>query len=123
MSKLEIVLPAIVLALSFMMKLFVDRTPNIPIAIQTTYELPIDIVFLALTFAAAFVIIKPGESGRGIVHFAVYVGISVLAIVLARRSNRFFDRNRWLLSAALFVFNLVIALSTLVISMKLVSGK
>jgi hypothetical protein len=123
MSPLEITLPIVILVLCFLMKLFVDRSPDIPSTIETTYELPIDIIFLALTFAAAFTITHIQQSGRGLFHFAVYVVLAVLIVVMARRSNNLFVANKKTHSAAVFVLNAVVAVLTLVVSMELVTSK
>ncbi len=123
MSALEIFLPAIVLLLSFLMKLFVDRTATIPLAIETTYDLPIDIVFLGLTFCAAFAITNPDHIGPGLVHFSIYICIAVVSIVLSRRSNKLFDESQIGASVIAFLLNFTIAAIALVESIELVSGR
>ena len=123
MKSFELGLPLAILVLSFLMKLFVDRAPNLPVAVQTLYELPIDMVFLALTFAAAFVISKPNEAGRGMMHFVGYSVAAVCAIVLTRRSISFLDRNRWTVSVLLFMANLAVAAYVLSSSMNMVAPK
>ena len=122
MSILEILLPGIILCIAFGMKLFVDRSPDVPMMIETTYELPMDMVFLALTFAAAFSISNPAEAGRGLAHFASYVVAAIVCVALSRRSIRVFDQDKRFASAVVFVANFLIAMSTLVISVELVSG-
>lgn len=123
MSSLEIILPVFILGIAFTMKLFVDRSPNLPLAIETTYELPIDVVFLALTFAAAFSIIRPTDAGRGLAYFAVYVVVAMISIVLSRRSTRYFDKERLWASGFAFLLNFMMAVSALVFSIRLVSKK
>jgi hypothetical protein len=123
MSALEIVLPIVILVLSFLMKLFVDRSPDLPSLIETTYELPIDIIFLAITFAAAFAITNSAQSGRGLFHFSIYIGLAIIIIVMSRRSNKLFIVDKKTQSSALFVLNTVIAVVTLLVSMRLVASK
>ena len=123
MRPLELILPVLILALAFLMKLFVDRAPNLPKAIETTIELPIDIVFLALAFASACVITKPKDPGPGFSHFVVYVIIALVSVALARRSRNCFDQeNRWL-SGILSLANFAVTIIALATSMKLVTGK
>jgi hypothetical protein len=123
MSNLEIILPAIILFIALMMKLFVDRIPDLPLAIVTAYEFPADMVFLALTFAAAFSISRPDEAGRGLVHFASYVCVAIISVALSRRSTRLFYKEARKTSVAVFLANFSIAISTLIISVNLVSEK
>ena len=123
MWTLDVILPGIILAMAFLMKLFVDRSPDLPIFIEATYALPVDIVFLSMTFAAASCISKPTQAGTGLEHFAVYVLLAVLSIFLYRRSNTLFDSDEYFTSACLSLLNFPIAFASLIDSVKLVSGK
>lgn len=119
MSQLDVILPTIVLLLAFVMKLLVDQAATVPLAIETTYALPIDIVFLAITFAAAYAISKPDNAGSGLVYFAVFIGVAMLTVFMSRRSTHLFDRDKRKVSAALFLLNFAVSMTTLILSVHL----
>jgi hypothetical protein len=109
--------------MAFLMKLFVDRSPDLPGLIDAVYELPVDVVFLAMTFAAASCISKPSQAGIGLEHFMVYVLLAIVTIFIYRRSSHLFDADKYVKSGFLAMLSFPIAFATLIDSVKLVSAK
>jgi hypothetical protein len=121
MTIFEIGIAAIILGIQFIMKLFVGRSPSIPEAIEAVYDLPVDIAFLAASFAAAYCIKSPNGASVGLIHLLVYLLVAVIVVFLSRKSTESFYKPEYTLSAALAVMNYSIAASTLVLGMDLVS--
>ena len=96
MNQLEIILPIALLALEFVLKLFIDRSATLPVLIRSVLELPVDISFLATSLIVAFTILSPSNSEEGLVRFVIYLIGTVLVIFGWRRSVAFFEQDhRW----------------------------
>jgi hypothetical protein len=121
LNNLEVWLPITLLALKFLLKLFVDQTATAPILAQATYSLPVDIVFIAASFGAAFTLASPNNTGRGLIHVLVFIVAAVIVVVLWRRCSYLFDRSRYVLSATIFVLNTGLSSATLVVSIALLN--
>jgi len=106
---LEVVLPSALVILAFACKLFIDQHPTLPILIKSLYELPISIVFLAVSFVTGYVITFPAKVGLGLSYLFTFLICMVLSIVLWRRSTLYFERNFRFWSAVIFIINATIA--------------
>jgi hypothetical protein len=94
MASVQIGLPAAILLMAFLLKLFIDRTASNPDIIQALLELPVDVTFLAISLIAGFTISTPSRIQDGLLHFVIYLAGAILIVVLWRRSIRYFDSKR-----------------------------
>jgi len=115
-------MPTIVLGLSFMLKLFIDRSTTMPQAIESTLELPVDITFLAISLVVGFTISPTGNPREGMVWFAFYMFAAVFIVFLWRRSIRSFDVGHVGSVVLLAGVNYAMAIFALVNSIGLVMG-
>jgi hypothetical protein len=106
---LNIALPIALVFIAFLLKLFVDQCATVPLIIRSIYEVPINVVFLALSFTTAFTIALPTNIHIGMLHIYVFFAVSLLVVVLWRRSIVLFEREELFWSAVLFVLNGVIS--------------
>ena len=105
MASVQIGLPAAILLMAFLLKLFIDKTASNPDIIQALLELPVDVTFLAISFIAGFTISTPNRLQDGLLHFGFYLVGAILIVVLWRRSLRFFDSKRIWATISLGIFN------------------
>nr|VFK31636.1 MAG: hypothetical protein BECKMB1821I_GA0114274_102537 [Candidatus Kentron sp. MB]VFK75861.1 MAG: hypothetical protein BECKMB1821H_GA0114242_10341 [Candidatus Kentron sp. MB] len=69
MSYLEVIMSGILLAMTYLLKLFLDRSPSLPDAIVAILELPVDVVFFATSLIVGFSISNSDKSEEGIIWF------------------------------------------------------
>jgi hypothetical protein len=117
----QVALPAALLGMSFLLKLFVDRTTGVPELVQALLELPVSVIFLATSFIAAFIIANPSCLPKGLVYFPIFVCVAILAVFLWRRSIRLFDEDRFVWSTFLAVLNYTICGYALILSVNLLT--
>jgi len=120
MTHLQIILPAALLALAFVLKLCIDREATAPVLIQALLELPVDMTFLSSTFIISYTIGTNGDKELGLILFIAYLIGTILVILLWRRSIRFFDSDRLTASSLLGMLNYLISVSAIVLSVNLV---
>jgi len=85
MENLEIILPISLLAIGFLLKLVVSQNwKDVPNIIQNICELPVDIIFLALSFTVAFTISSSDNHGIGLSYCFIGVGIAILIVYLRK---------------------------------------
>jgi hypothetical protein len=122
MIPLHILLPIILVVLAFLLKLLVDRSATAPAIVQSTYELPVSIVFLALSFATAFTITGSANIAKGMTNCYILLIVAILAVVMWRRSLLLFEHNHRVWSVLLFALNIAIASYSLMTSIELIAG-
>lgn len=124
MNNLEIALPGTILLLSFLLKLFVDRTATVPDFISAIFELPVDVAFLATSLIAAFTLSLSDKAkiGEGLISFVIYVVGAVLIVVLWRRSLRSFLSDKIWISFLLTGFGYLLCVYGLVYAVNLVTS-
>ncbi|ENJ8203598.1 hypothetical protein V4V60_003921 [Vibrio mimicus] len=119
MGYVEVGLPSLLLILAFALKLFVERTTTAPVFVQALLELPVDIIFLAMSFVTAFILGATGKAAEGLFTFICYVVAAILLVALSRKSITFFESDDlWKVGGLSFV-NYGIALSCVVYSISL----
>lgn len=106
---LDIVLPIILIIIAFLLKLFMDRNATLPHFIKSLYELPVDIVFLGLTFTTAFTISEASHMAKGMFYLFVFLVIALINVVLWRRSTTLYEQTSYSWASSLFVLNATIA--------------
>lgn len=102
---LNITLPIVLVAMAFLLKVLIDQCATVPLVIRSLYEAPVDVVFLALSFATAFTIASPVNISVGLCHLFVFFLVAIVVVWLWRRSIRLFERDQRSWSAILFVLN------------------
>lgn len=108
MEHLEIILPITILVLAFILKLAIDRNVEVPHIIQALCELPVDMIFLSISFLIAFTISKPKDQSEGLFLTLAFIVMAVIVVILWRKSLKTFeDKKRiWIV---LFCINMLIS--------------
>ena len=108
MDHLNIILPLTLLLIGFLLKLFIGRNIETPKLIEALCELPVDIMFLALSFAIAFTISNSVNQAAGLFYCFGGMAIAILVVVLWRISINLYDsknkHNLWVLILAVNLF-------------------
>jgi hypothetical protein len=108
MEHLQIILPSVLLLIGFMLKLLVGRKYDMPATIQSICELPVDIIFLALSFAVAFTITKVDNQSSGLFYCFIGIATAILIVLIWRISvDQFIKNSKWWV--LLLLINLAIA--------------
>lgn|GEM_PF-1633169 len=81
----EVILPSILLLIAFCLKLFIDRTVDIPQTLKAICELPVDIMFLSMSFGVGYTISK-NNSEDGLVFLFWSLLLSVFVIFIWKKS-------------------------------------
>lgn len=105
MDKLEILLPIALVVIAFILKVFMDRSATAPLLIRSLYELPVDILFLSLSFSTAAIITTQSLAGKGLLYLFLLFIATLVVVVAWRRSILLFENDRKGWSAILFVVN------------------
>ena len=122
MAWIEIALPGTLLLTKFLLKLFVDRSATLPDIVSAILALPVDIVFLAASLLAAYAITTAAGSKTGLILFTVCICLSLVVVVLWRRSEDQFTRDHRWRTALLGFTNIAMSFSALVYSLNLISS-
>jgi len=116
---LHIILPSILLILSFSFKLLTDRRIKTADFITALCELPVDMMFLSISFIIAFTI---SSSKTGLIYWALYIFFAFWVVFFWRRSVRAYeaapDRKGWL---PWFAASFLIAILCLTFSISLLA--
>jgi hypothetical protein len=102
---MEYILPIAILILAFILKLFIDRSVEATVFIQALYELPVDIVFLALSFLAAHTISITENQEKALLFCFVLTIIATLNVIVLRRALKLLDKKSIKWSIALTALN------------------
>ena len=95
MEHLQIILPSVLLLIGFLLKLLVGRNYDMPATIQAICELPVDIIFLALSFTVAFTITKVDNQSSGLFYCFIGIATAILIVLLWRISvDQFLKKSR-----------------------------
>jgi hypothetical protein len=108
MEHLQIILPAVLLLIGFLLKLLVGRNYDMPATIQAICELPVDIIFLALSFTVAYTITRINNQSSGLFYCFIGIAVAILIVLLWRISIDQFLKSSKLWMLLLFI-NLIIA--------------
>jgi hypothetical protein len=100
-------LPVAIILLKFVFKLFIDRQVDWPEIIMGLLAVPFDIAFLVSTFLTALIVLDTGHIDEGLGFLVISFVIAVFAVVLWRRSERSFERDKlgltWALASSNFL--------------------
>ena len=117
----EIALPGVLLLAKFLLKLVVDRSATLPDFISAILALPVDIVFLSASLLAGHVISSSSNLKEGLVFFIGCICLSLVIVLLWRRSDRLFTKDRYIMAATCGILNIGMAMTTLVYSLSLLT--
>lgn len=108
MQYLEIILPLALLVLAFIMKLSINREIAVPNLIQAICELPVDIIFLTISFLVGFTIAKADNPSEGLFYTISFIAVATLVLSIWRYSLKLFEKGKktWVL---LLLTNLAIS--------------
>ncbi len=119
---IEILLPSAILLLAFLLKLFINRSVKAPDVIKSILELPVDIVFLALSLIAATIISGQLEVEVGLVLFICYIVGAVFVVIMWRNSEKLFEADRHMTMICAFGFSLLLCVTCLYYAVVTLSG-
>lgn len=122
MPWIEIALPGVLLLAKFLLKLVVDRSATLPDFISAILALPVDVVFLSASLLAGHVISSPSSPREGLVLFIGCICLSLVIVLLWRRSDGLFTKDKYLAAGILGLLNIGAATATLVYSLSLLTA-
>jgi hypothetical protein len=119
---LKVLLPGSLLLMAFLLKLFLDRKAEVPDIIRAVLELPVDVVFLSLSFVVGFILDNPSQATAAAFIAFCYVGAAIVIVLFWRRSERNFLSDRFWWTFVFAAANYVLCISALVFGVQLISG-
>lgn len=90
MEHLDIILPGLLVLIAFLLKLLIDEIVDITSTIQAVIELPVDVIFLALTFSVAFTLTNVENQLQGLFYGFLGFVISIIVILLWKKTKKLF---------------------------------
>lgn len=102
---LNVILPIALVVMAFLLKLFMDQSATVPLFIRSLFELPVSVIFLALSFATAYTITSPNNISSGMCHLYIFLVLTLICVVLWRRCTILFERNSHFWASVLFIIN------------------
>lgn len=117
---LSIIMPIVVLGLSFALKMFIDRSTTVNDAICSALELPVDIAFLSISLIVGLTLTPNVDPQQGLAWFGFYICGAIIIVFIWRRST-----NIHINSGNFFwlgLLNYLISITGLVFSIKLLTG-
>ncbi len=122
MTFIDVALPGTILSVKVLLKLFVDRSVTSADCVGAILALPVDVVFLAVSLITGVAIASPDQTKAGFLIFGLCVAVAILTVVLWRRSDSLFVRNRYGWCAANAILNLVISFGALLAAIQHLIG-
>lgn len=119
MNSLDIILPLILIAITYSLKLFIDQVVDFPATIKSFCELPIDIIFLSISLLVAIAISNSDIRIDGIIYMLCNIVAAIIIVFLSKRSISNFTlstNNRW---KYFLLVNIFISVMSLCISISL----
>ena len=91
----SIILPVVLLALSFVVKMSIEREVDLPKLLQSLIELPTDIMFLSSSLVIAYALTNKSNMESGLVTFISYIALSILVTLLWRKAENRLAKKSW----------------------------
>jgi hypothetical protein len=121
-NHLDVVLPIAVLLLSFLLKLCIDRSVEIPLFVRSIYELPVDIIFLTISFLVAYTISTNDElKNNGLYYCFIFLIVSIVNVIIWRRAVKLFELEKLSWSIILTSINFAVTIYCLNIAISFLS--
>lgn len=89
------VLPVLLLGLSFIVKLSIERTVDLPKATMSIIELPTDMMFLSSSLIVAYIISNPSNAIYGLLLLLLCIVLSIFVILLWRKTEYLYAKKSW----------------------------
>lgn len=109
MEHLDIILPIVLVVIAFLLKLVVDRNVDVPSTIQAFIELPIDLMFLAMTFAVAATLSNEQIQNKGLLCSFIGIVIAIIVVLITKKCLKCFLSKKTIWWIALFLINILIS--------------
>ena len=122
-----VILPLSLLLLKATLKIAVDQQISAAIFVRSIIGVPIDILFLSLSFLSAFIISPAAVNAVLSVGQCMYILLflivgCVLAIFLSRRSDRLFDNSRFGWCIVVTMLSYAVSVPALAFSIIVIAG-
>ena len=108
MGHLDIILPFFVLLLTFVLKLLIAEDFKPARAISSLCELPIDMIFLAISFLIAIVISDGKNRNDGLFYLFTFIVLAVITVFISKMSVKGFEAGVNKYWIWMFVGNLIV---------------
>lgn len=123
LKNLDIYLPLALLVLSAFLRLFIDRRVGKLEFKETLCEVPVDLIFLAMSFVLAFIVANPfpEEQATGLFTIIVFVIMSIITVVLRKRTIELAPSPKvsWYF---LLILNFAMSMTALFVSIKILKN-
>lgn len=117
------ILPALILLLKFILKLFVYSKPNGVTITVAIFEIPVNALFLSLSFVAAFIIgYKVNVPGFFILFISLLIVI-LFSIICWRGAENLLLKKKYGWSIFFGILNFIVAIPILVYSVLILISK
>ena len=116
------ILPLLIIVLSLLLKMFVNRTTSAPQFLAGVLELPIDIVFLSMSLTVAYSISKVENVALGTSWLVLCFVIAIVSVVFWRMSLRFFEDNKSIHCIFLATLNYLVSVLISYFSVEMIAG-
>lgn len=90
---IDIILPCAIIGLAFVLKLTVDRSTTTPDLITSILELPVDIMFLAISLMVGLVIAPTDSENHFAIYLLVLIILAVLVVLFWRKAAKLYEAN------------------------------
>lgn len=117
MEHLHVILPLILVFMAFILKLVVDKEVDFPSSILAIIELPIDLIFLAITFYVATILSNSSIQNEGLLYSFIGLFVSIIVVLISKKCSKLFINKQtkswlsWLLInimvSSFFIINAV----------------
>lgn len=105
MAHLDLYLPLLILFLAFLLKLTINQNFEIPNLIKAIYELPVSIVFLALSFLAAHAISLTTSKTDALIYCIGIIVVAIINVFLWTQAIKLFYKKSIIWSIVLTAVN------------------
>ena len=113
--------PFLLVLLQFVLKLLIGEAASLHQTWKNLLQSPVDVGFLALSFACTLIISKPNAVGGVFTTSLVFIVLLVLSIAIWKLSPTHSTRGSLLASTGLVIFNFFLTSMMLVFSVSLVT--
>ncbi|EJG0664861.1 hypothetical protein C4G29_RS22635 [Vibrio parahaemolyticus] len=122
MGLAEVGLPIFLMILAFTLKLFVGKNTTAADFIQAIIELPIDVMFLALSFLAAFIMTHTGQIQREMLAFLAFIVSAIVIVAFSKKAVIAFEDDKVLKPITFSLVNYGLSLGSVICSLTLLKG-
>jgi chromate transport protein ChrA len=103
MEHLDLILPCMLVVIAFLLKLVVDRSVEASNTIQAIIELPVDIIFLALTFSVAYTLTKTENQADGLFYGFVGIAFAIIIVLIWKKAQNLLLKGSYWWILLLFI--------------------